>query len=154
MHHQPKHNQFRRKQLATPKTRLRRRLRLKLRPPSLHSPDWLSANSSLHNNLPRPQRPAFQQLRPTSQPILPLTFSRKLPFISSLYGFWSLTFYGPDQYLIPNPLNIFSVGDRSNITYDDGPLIYGPGSEAGKDRSFRNLVQRTDTVPPQNWTSD
>ena len=90
---------------------------------------------------------------PANQSYL-FTFSRKPPVISSLYGFWSLTFYGPDQYLIPNPLNIFEVGDRSNITYDDGSLIYGPGSNAGKDGSFRVLVQQTDIVPPQNWTSN
>ena len=90
---------------------------------------------------------------PANQSYL-FTFSGKPPVISSLYGFWSLTFYGPDQYLIPNPLNIFSVGDRSNITYDDGSLIYGPGSDAGKDTSFRILVQQTDIVPPQNWTSN
>ncbi|KAM0801129.1 hypothetical protein BDR22DRAFT_972437 [Usnea florida] len=90
---------------------------------------------------------------PANQSYL-FTFSGKPPVISSLYGFWSLTFYGPDQYLIPNPLNIFSVGDRSNITYDDDSLIYGPGSNAAKDGSFRILVQQTDIVPPQNWTSN
>ena len=90
---------------------------------------------------------------PANQSYL-FTFSGKPPVISSLYGFWSLTFYGADQYLIPNPLNVFSVGDRSNITYDDGSLIYGPGSNTGKNGPFRILVQQTDIVPPQNWTSN
>ena len=82
------------------------------------------------------------------------TFSRKPPILTQLGGFWSLTFYGADQYLIPNPLNIFEVGDRSNITYDDGSLIYGPGSNPNKDGPFRILVQQADLPPPKNWTSN
>ena len=75
------------------------------------------------------------------------TFSSKPP----VNGFWSLTAYGPDQYLIPNPLNRASVGDRSNLTYPDGKLVYGgEGDEGG---AFQILIQAADVTLPGNWTN-
>jgi len=38
-------------------------------------------------------------------------------------GFWSITMYDVDQYLIENPINRYSIGDRSNLDFnDDGSL--------------------------------
>ena len=74
------------------------------------------------------------------------TLSSKPP----VNGFWSLTAYGADQYLIPNPLNRASLGDRSNLTYPDGQLVYGGrGADQG---TFHILVQAADVAPPSNWT--
>ncbi len=59
----------------------------------------------------------------------------QLPPVS---GFWSLTMYGEDKFLVDNPLNRYSLGDRADLSYgEDGSLtLYlqrdnpGPGKEA------------------------
>ncbi|KAI9892436.1 MAG: hypothetical protein M1814_001393 [Vezdaea aestivalis] len=82
------------------------------------------------------------------------TFSRKPPVRTALGGFWSLTFYGANEYLIPNSLDRFSVGDRSNITYLNGQVIYPVGSTNSADEPFKILIQQADIRPPANWTSN
>jgi hypothetical protein len=67
-------------------------------------------------------------------------------------GFWSLTAYNATGYLIPNPINVYAVGDRSNLTYSDGSLVYGNESNSS-DQSFQVLVQSAAVPPPANWTS-
>lgn len=63
-------------------------------------------------------------------------------------GFWSLTAYGEDQYLVPNSLGRYALGDRSNLTYPDGtPLT------AKADGQFQILLQPADITPPANWTN-
>ena len=79
------------------------------------------------------------------------TFSSKPPIASD--GFWSLTLYNSQGYLSANPLNKYSVGDRSNITYPDGGLVYG-NSTGTADGSFQVLVQPYTAPPPGNWTSN
>lgn len=82
-----------------------------------------------------------------------LTFSGKPKVVNP--GFWSLAVYGADQYLIPNDLNRFEVGDRTyNLTYEDGERIYGPGSNSSRDGPFQILVQPADLRPPRNWTNN
>ncbi|MCJ1432087.1 hypothetical protein MMC27_001443 [Xylographa pallens] len=76
-----------------------------------------------------------------------MTFSDKPP----VTGFWSLTAYGVDNYLIPNGLERFSLGDRSNLTYPNGGLVYGNTSSNG---NFQILMQPADVSPPANWTSN
>ena len=51
-------------------------------------------------------------------------------------AFWSLTLYDKDSYLVPNPLNRYALGDRSNCKLgDDGSLtIYLQGESPGKDK--------------------
>ena len=85
------------------------------------------------------------------------TFSKKPDLVKN--GFWSLTAYGEDQYLIPNKMNTYILGDRNNITYPDGELVYpgrGKGSkpEEEEEKQFQILVQPADVVPPSNWTSN
>ncbi|QDS68026.1 hypothetical protein FKW77_009509 [Venturia effusa] len=83
-----------------------------------------------------------------------ITFSGK-PILEQ-FGFWSLTVYGADQYLIPNPLNRFEVGDRSfNLTYQGSRnAVYGPRANRTENGSFQILVQPADLVPPTNWTGN
>ena len=51
--------------------------------------------------------------------------------------FWSLTVYGADEYLFPNSINAYALGDRSSLIYADGSLVYG----SGKDGAFQMLIQ-------------
>ena len=80
------------------------------------------------------------------------TFSSKPP----VKGFWSLTAYGSSQYFISNPLGVYALGDRSNMTYPDGQPVYAAnGSQQSSDRTkpFQILMQPQDVIPPKNWTS-
>ena len=86
-----------------------------------------------------------------SQSLL-FTFSGRPP-IHPL-GFWSLTVYGADQYLVPNTLNRFEVGDRSNLTFNDGTPVYNDEKPTGEDAEFKVLMQPADIAPPANWTSN
>lgn len=63
-------------------------------------------------------------------------------------GFWSLTAYGPDQDLIENEQGIYTIGDRSNLTFPDGEPI---GSR--EEGEFQILLQDAEIEPPSNWTS-
>lgn len=69
------------------------------------------------------------------------------PFIKE-GGFWSLTAYGPDQDLIPNDLDKYMVGDRSNLTFPDGTPI-----SSGEKKPFQVLLQSSEVQPPANWTN-
>ncbi|KAI7093225.1 hypothetical protein KC352_g39946, partial [Hortaea werneckii] len=73
-------------------------------------------------------------------------------------GFWSITGYEGD-YLIPNPQNVYALGDRSNITYPDGSRVYSSGAQNRSNYSMSNaqfqiLVQPADVAPPANWSSN
>ncbi|KAH7088843.1 hypothetical protein FB567DRAFT_619633 [Paraphoma chrysanthemicola] len=84
------------------------------------------------------------------------TFSGKPPVTLADYGFWSLTVYGANQYLIPNPVNRLSVGDRLyTITYQgSNQTVYGPNANATQDGPFQILLQPADLRPPANWTGN
>jgi hypothetical protein len=60
--------------------------------------------------------------------------------------------YDAEGYLIANPRNVSSLGDRSDITDPSGGLVYGPASSAGQGEAFQLLVQPADVTPPANWT--
>lgn len=83
------------------------------------------------------------------------TFFGKPPIKST--GFWSLTVYGADQYLVPNKLGRYVIGDRSTqLKFESGGLVYGNDSNAGNgtaDGRFQVLLQPADIPPPDNWTS-
>lgn len=66
-------------------------------------------------------------------------------------GFWSMTMYNSQGYLIENDLKTYSLSDRGNLTYADGVPVYG--SEDHEDSSFQLLIQPADVQPPQNWTT-
>jgi hypothetical protein len=39
-------------------------------------------------------------------------------------GFWSITMYGEDQFLVANQINRYSIGDRTDMKYEeDGSLV-------------------------------
>jgi len=50
-------------------------------------------------------------------------------------GFWSITMYNEDQFMVANPLNRYSIGNRANMVYgEDGSLVIyiqheSPGTE-------------------------
>ncbi|PHH81541.1 hypothetical protein CDD82_513 [Ophiocordyceps australis] len=78
-----------------------------------------------------------------------ITFVDGSPPLAPL-GFWSMTAYNGDQFLVPNDLNRYSLGDRSSLTYPDGSSVSEGGTQK---RAFQILVQPADVAPPSNWTS-
>jgi hypothetical protein len=91
-----------------------------------------------------------QQMQLSSDKSYLYIFSGRPPVAND--GFWSLTLYNADRYLVENPLNKYEVGDRSNITYPDGTLVYENNS-ATSDGFFQVLVQGANVEPPKNWTN-
>ena len=77
-----------------------------------------------------------------------ITFSSKPPLADD--GFWSLTAYDQEQFLIPNRLGRYALGDRSNLKYADGSSVYGEDSTK-EDGAFQILVQPADMQPPRRW---
>ena len=48
--------------------------------------------------------------------------AERIPPVEPL-GFWSITMYDMDQYLTENPIDRYSIGDRSNLSFnEDGSL--------------------------------
>ncbi|KAJ5710313.1 DUF1254-domain-containing protein [Penicillium malachiteum] len=78
------------------------------------------------------------------------TFESKAPLIEK--GFWSLTAYNAQHFLIANDENVYSRGSNSNITYGDGNLVYGDNDHA--DDTFELLIQPDNIKPPSDWTSN
>lgn len=76
-----------------------------------------------------------------------VSFPSKPPL--SPLGFWSLTVYDAKGYLIPSTIDVYALGDRSNLTMADGSK-YADGG----DGSFQILIQPSDVVPPENWTTN
>ncbi|KAI1758609.1 hypothetical protein GGR53DRAFT_235479 [Hypoxylon sp. FL1150] len=75
-----------------------------------------------------------------------LRFAGKPPVTE--IGFWSITMYDTEGRLVPNSIARYALGDRSNLTYPDGTLVY----DANTDAPFDVLVQASQ--PPANWTSN
>ena len=51
-------------------------------------------------------------------------------------AFWSLTMYGADDFLVANPINRYTIGDRSDLKYnEDGSLdVYIQNEQPGNDQ--------------------
>ena len=68
-------------------------------------------------------------------------------------GFWSLTMYDGNGFLVPNKLDRYAVGDRSSLEYRNGDKIDFSSHE--RDGSFEILLQAADVEPPddrrRNW---
>ncbi|MCJ1386467.1 hypothetical protein MMC17_009593 [Xylographa soralifera] len=101
-----------------------------------------TANEALYPTL------GTTQLSLTDSEAYLFTFSGKPPIADD--GFWSVTMYDTTGYLVANTQNTWAVGDRSNITFPNGDLVYGSGTEDG---TFQVLVQDANVPPPSNWTA-
>jgi hypothetical protein len=104
------------------------------------------ANAAIATNLEQTldqalyvNNPGFSPLQVTPSDSYLYTFSSKPPILST--GFWSLTLYLPDQHFFANPLDRYSLGDRSNLTYLDGSLVYEGPNSSSTDEPFQILVQ-------------
>ena len=64
-------------------------------------------------------------------------FSSKPPVESD--GFWSLIVYKSSGYFVANSVNVYEVGDRSNITYLDGQQVCGANAST-VDEPFQILI--------------
>ena len=81
-------------------------------------------------------------IRLTSDQSYTVTFSRKPP----VTGFWSLTVYDNEAYLVPNQWNVYALGDRSAIEYS-GTLVYATSGSDHADDEFTILLQTKDSPP-------
>lgn len=73
-------------------------------------------------------------------------FSGRPPLES--VGFWSVTMYNADGYLVENVIHRYNIDDRSNLTYPGGALVYGSGDV---NSTFEVLVQSA--TPPDEYVS-
>lgn len=83
----------------------------------------------------------------SSDEAIVVTFPSKPPLAP--LGFWSLSLYDAKGDLIPSAIDVYALGDRSNLTMADGSK-YADGG----DGSFQLLVQPSDVLPPDNWTTN
>ncbi|KFY28807.1 hypothetical protein V491_00276 [Pseudogymnoascus sp. VKM F-3775] len=77
-----------------------------------------------------------------------LRFSRRPALVPS--GFWSLTAYNSEQYLVPNRINRYCLGDRDDMRFADGTSL----ADHTKDGEFRILLQPADVPPPSEWLNN
>ena len=109
-------------------------------------------NTAPESLYPMPSEKTFEL---TEKEAVLIEFSGKPPVGNQ--GFWSLTAYNEKSLLIPNPLKVYAVGDRSNVTYPDGDLIYPhypltSFNSTSRNDPFQILVQGWKTPPAKNWT--
>ncbi|KAL3454149.1 hypothetical protein BJX65DRAFT_301936 [Aspergillus insuetus] len=86
-----------------------------------------------------------------------LTFTTGPPRVKES-GFWSLTIYGADQFLIPNERRVYNLGDRSGLVDLHGKalaLAHDTRAEGEERQVFKILIQAADVRPPEervrNW---
>ncbi|PGH28517.1 hypothetical protein GX50_08744 [[Emmonsia] crescens] len=77
-----------------------------------------------------------------------IRFTRRPVLVKT--GFWSLTAYNEEQYLVPNNLHRYCLGDRDDLTFPDGTLL----SDKSKDGEFYILLQAADMKPPKKWMNN
>ncbi|RJE22872.1 hypothetical protein PHISCL_04768 [Aspergillus sclerotialis] len=77
-----------------------------------------------------------------------LRFSRR-PVLRKT-GFWSLTAYDAEQYLVQNDMRRYVLGDRDNMAFPDGTSL----DDQTKDGEFFILLQAADVIPPATWKNN
>jgi hypothetical protein len=97
-----------------------------------------------------PSRVSDAQMQLGSNQSYLITFSAPPPV--SKGGFWNVTLYNSNGFLVENPLNKYTVGDRSGVTYADGTPLYSD-SPSAINGSFQILIQAGNSTPPLNWTN-
>jgi hypothetical protein len=95
-----------------------------------------------------PSNDAFAEIGPDQA--ISVHFSSGRPVLKS-NGFWSLTTYDGNGFFVPNDLNRYALGDRSNLMFADGTPVYPAGTQDGP---FDVLIQPADMKPPVNWTNN
>lgn len=80
-----------------------------------------------------------------------MRFSSKPP----VKGFWIVTAYDENQFLIPNGIDTWSLGTASNLIHPEGTCAPNK-TKAGEnaDDEFDILLQPADIWPPSNWMGD
>ncbi|KAL2847767.1 hypothetical protein BJY01DRAFT_234163 [Aspergillus pseudoustus] len=68
-------------------------------------------------------------------------------------GFWSLTIYGVDQFLVPNGRHVWNLGDRSGLRDLEGQPLRN-NKRQGEAQVFKILIQAADVRPPENWVGN
>ncbi|KAJ7904046.1 hypothetical protein B0H13DRAFT_2334886 [Mycena leptocephala] len=82
------------------------------------------------------------------------TYMMKFSGKPQVAGFWSLTMYGSDGFLVANSINRYSLNNRGNMTYPDGTLVYGGESPVDSIEPFYMLLQSTDVAASPDWESN
>ncbi|OWY63331.1 hypothetical protein B7486_53690, partial [cyanobacterium TDX16] len=84
---------------------------------------------SLAGHLPQENR-GYRQSLDGSRSVQLHFAADELPPVS---GFWSLTVYGPDLFLVPNELGRHAVGDRTLVPAADGSITVTVGADRPDD---------------------
>ncbi|KAJ7878401.1 hypothetical protein B0H13DRAFT_2346594 [Mycena leptocephala] len=82
------------------------------------------------------------------------TYMMKFSGKPQVAGFWSLTMYGSDGFLVANSINRYLLNNRGNMTYPDGTLVYDGDSPVDSIEPFYMLLQSTDVAASPDWESN
>ncbi len=61
--------------------------------------------------------------------------------------------YNEKGFFVANQWNIYALGDRSDIEYPDGSLVYPTSGSSDTDGEFTILLQTLDIPPPEKYRS-
>lgn len=117
--------------------------------------DWATRGFSyytqLFNEEPYYTNPIFNHVKMSTDDAFLITFASKPP-IKQFMSAWGLSLYQGNGTFFANSLGHYAFGDRSNITYPDGSLVFTGEDSSTKDGPFQLLVQPYAIEPPANWT--
>lgn len=108
--------------------------------------------TQLFNEEPYYTNPLFNHVKMSPDEAFLITFSSKPP-LKHFMSAWGIALYQGNGTFFENTLGNYAFGDRSNITYPDGSLVYTGEDSSAKDGPFQILIQPYATQPPANWTT-